>query len=118
MTRTTGDVRSLLPPTLEGSRAKTAFGGESAADVDVKKLMPPATEDVVQPEGSAGAVTPSKFSVNVVDGAPIRIERVNVVEPRLLLTLKVKVTALPQGVPAGIVKLICRVTVAAWLIVP
>ncbi len=46
------------------------------------------------------------------------IVRVKLVAPRLLVKLNVMVSALPHGVFAGTVKLVCRLTVVLFKIVP
>jgi hypothetical protein len=98
-----GDVRSDPPPTLRGSAAKAELGAVSLLFVEVTKLTPPRTGAAVHPAGMAGAVTPSKFSEKVVTGTPTINDRVTLIGPRLLLMFRVRVIALPHGVPAGIV---------------
>ena len=58
------------------------------------------------------------FQLRVVTGTPITIERVKLVAPRLLLTLKVSVSELPHAVPAGTVKVAVWLTVEPFVIVP
>ena len=111
MIGTAGVVRSVPPPTVVGSAANAAFGALFELLVEVTKLMPDWTEVGVQPAGKLGAVTASKLSLNVWIIEPIWIGRTKLVGPRVLVTLTVKFTAAPHGVPAGIVKLIWLLTV-------
>jgi hypothetical protein len=92
-----GDVRSEPPPTDVGSRANITLGAVSGVLVVLTKLDPPLTGVAVQPAGRPGAVTPSKFSENVTFGTPAINVRVKLVAPRLLFTLKITVTRLPQA---------------------
>ncbi len=98
-----GDVRSVPPPTVVGSRANTAFGPASGVVVVVTKLVPPETGAAVQPAGMAGALTPSKFSLKVTTDCPTTIVLVKFVAPRLLFTFSVSVIVLPHAAPAGTV---------------
>src|SRR4051794_17075825 len=87
------DVRSVPPPTEAGSIANSEFGAVSGPAVVATKLVPPELEVTVQPEGRDGAFTLSNDSAfRVWDGLPTKICLVNVVGPRLLVTLKVSVS--------------------------
>src|SRR5690242_19713965 len=63
-----GEVRSLSP-TLAASGANTELGTVSRVLVWVTQVDPAPVKDVVQPDGNAGAVTPSKFCENTCDPA-------------------------------------------------
>ena len=61
-----GEYR-FVTPTVLVSGPKAAFGVVSGLLVEVVHAMPLPVVSVVHPAGSAGAVTPSKFSWNKVD---------------------------------------------------
>src|SRR3954468_8491164 len=67
-----GVISSVLPTPL-GSGAKASFGAVSGVVTDVTHgdSVPVAT--VVQPFGSAGAVTPSKFWPQTAAGVPVAV---------------------------------------------
>ncbi len=59
-------------PAVAGSFVNAAFGAELGVVVLVTHVMPvPDVWFCTQPEGRAGAVTPSNFSFSVVDSAPV-----------------------------------------------
>jgi len=100
-------VSKRLSVTTDGSSINASFGAVSGVVVVVTQNgAPPVAFDATQPPGSAGAVTPSKFSFNTVpahggvpvgvaDGADVGVAvAVDVavgvgagVPPQLLLTL-------------------------------
>src|SRR5262249_2149835 len=96
-----GDVKSASPAPAVGSGANTEFGGVSLLVVTVVKVNTPRGVVLVQPAGSDGAATPSKFSVT--PGIPSTITLVKLRGPRVLFTLNVRVRAEPHGVAAGTV---------------
>jgi len=62
---------SRLSVTTFGSSINASFGAVSGVVVDVTQTgAPPAAFDATQPEGNAGAVTPSKFSLDEPHGVP------------------------------------------------
>jgi len=67
-----GEISSVLP-TAFGSGAKASFGAVSGVVVDVTHGLSAPVAAVVQPAGSAGAVTPSKFSPQPVTGVPVAV---------------------------------------------
>jgi hypothetical protein len=67
-----GEMSSVLP-TPAGSGANASFGAVSGVVVDVTHGDSVPVAAVVQPVGSAGAVTPSKFSSQPVPGVPVGV---------------------------------------------
>src|SRR5678815_2936723 len=72
-----GVIRCLSVTTF-GSSINASLGGVSGVVVVVTQSgAPPAAFDATQPEGNAGAVTPSKFSLNephgVLEGAAVAV---------------------------------------------
>ena len=65
----TGETSSLMP-TLAGSPEKAELGALLFVPVVVTQGVWTALAVVVQPEGSAGAVTPSKFCVKIAATPP------------------------------------------------
>src|SRR6186713_591987 len=57
-----GEISSVLP-TAAGSGANASFGAVSGVVVDVTQATSAPVAALVHPAGSAGAVTPSKFSL-------------------------------------------------------
>src|SRR3954467_1099062 len=64
-----GEVRSLTPGS-GGSSANTEYTGVSNAALVVAQGVCPPMAETLQPTGSAGGSTESKFSVKIVTGAP------------------------------------------------
>src|SRR6478735_5154264 len=67
-----GEISSVLPTPL-GSGAKASLGAVSGVVVDVTHGDSVPVAAVVQPAGSAGAVTPSKFSPQPATGVPVAV---------------------------------------------
>ena len=73
-----GEISSVLP-TAAGSGANALFGAVSDVVVDVTQATSAPVAALVHPVGSAGAVTPSKFSlqpppgVGVAVGVPVAV---------------------------------------------
>src|ERR1041385_4227661 len=63
------EVRSLRP-ILVGSGVKAAFGGVLLAPATVIQFVRAPVEEELHPEGSAGAVTVSKFWVKAIPSCP------------------------------------------------
>jgi hypothetical protein len=105
-----------LSLTLAGSSTKAAFGAESAAGVGLPELEVvhrpvPEALVAVQPAGSAGAVTPSKFSLETMLTTAIEAEAES--EPSLLVEKEaVLFSVAPQ------VALIVPLTTCTWVLEP
>jgi hypothetical protein len=67
-----GVINSVLP-TAAGSGAKASFGAVSGVVVDVTHGDSAPVDAVVQPAGSAGAVTPSKLWPHTAPGVPVGV---------------------------------------------
>src|SRR5918911_1134216 len=98
-----GETNSVLP-TVVGSGANVALGALSTGVLvtDTQADSPPVAA-VVQPAGSAGATTPSKFCVKPSTGEPMVSGKFWVVGPRLLLMSTGIDNTEPQVVAAGTV---------------
>ena len=94
-------------PTAFGSGAKASFGAVSGVVVDVTHGDSAPVAAVVQPAGSAGAVTPSKFSPQPVTGVPVAVGVAVAVAVGVLVAVPVGVAvgvlvAVPVGVAVGV----------------
>ena len=75
-------VSSRLSLMTDGSLTNAALGAESGLVVEVTQRIPsPATALAAsQPAGSAGAVTPSKFSEKLAQGVGVEVVGVTVAD--------------------------------------